>query len=283
MMRMSGGQLILAATPLGNILDASPRLKETLEQADLIAAEDTRRAKRLFADLNLEIKAPVISLFEENEIEKIPDIIEKLKNGLKVVVISDAGTPAISDPGYRLVTKAIKENISITVIPGPSAVLSALVLSGLPTDRFSFEGFIARKGKERTEILNNLNTQSRTMVIFESPRRTSQTLQDIQEIVGNDRKAAVVREISKTYEEVIRGSLKELVAWANSKEVLGEITLVIAGVENTGKKEVDDEAIAEVKQLIAAGSSFKDAVQEVSTQRGLSRRELYEASLRLDS
>jgi 16S rRNA (cytidine1402-2'-O)-methyltransferase len=283
MMRMSGGQLILAATPLGNILDASPRLKETLEQADLIAAEDTRRAKRLFADLNLEIKAPVISLFEENEIEKIPDIIEKLKSGLKVVVISDAGTPAISDPGYRLVTKAIEENISITVIPGPSAVLSALVLSGLPTDRFSFEGFIARKGKERTEILNNLNTQSRTMVIFESPRRTSQTLQDIQEIVGDDRKAAVVREISKTYEEVIRGSLKELVAWANSKEVLGEITLVIAGVENTGKKEVDDEAIAEVKQLIAAGSSFKDAVQEVSTQRGLSRRELYEASLRLDS
>jgi len=280
---MSGGQLILAATPLGNILDASPRLKETLEQADLIAAEDTRRAKRLFADLNLEIKAPVISLFEENEIEKIPDIIEKLKNGLKVVVISDAGTPAISDPGYRLVTKAIEENISITVIPGPSAVLSALVLSGLPTDRFSFEGFIARKGKERTEILNNLNTQSRTMVIFESPRRTLQTLQDIQEVVGDDRKAAVVREISKTYEEVIRGSLKELVAWANSKEVLGEITLVIAGVENTGKKEVDDEAIGEVKQLIAAGSSFKDAVQEVSTQRGLSRRELYEASLRLDS
>ena len=280
---MSGGQLILAATPLGNILDASPRLKETLEQADLIAAEDTRRAKRLFADLNLEIKAPVISLFEENEIEKIPDIIEKLKSGLKVVVISDAGTPAISDPGYRLVTKAIEENISITVIPGPSAVLSALVLSGLPTDRFSFEGFIARKGKERTEILNNLNTQSRTMVIFESPRRTLQTLQDIQEIVGDDRKAAVVREISKTYEEVIRGSLKELVVWANSKEVLGEITLVIAGVENTGKKEVDDQAIAEVKQLIAAGSSFKDAVQEVSTQRGLSRRELYEASLRLDS
>jgi 16S rRNA (cytidine1402-2'-O)-methyltransferase len=283
MMRMSGGQLILAATPLGNILDASPRLKETLEQADLIAAEDTRRAKRLFADLNLDIKAPVISLFEENEIEKIPDIIEKLKSGLKVVVISDAGTPAISDPGYRLVTKAIEENISITVIPGPSAVLSALVLSGLPTDRFSFEGFIARKGKERTEILNNLNTQSRTMVIFESPRRTLQTLQDIQEIVGDDRKAAVVREISKTYEEVIRGSLKELVTWANSKEVLGEITLVIAGVENTGKKEVDDQAIAEVKQLIAAGSSFKDAVQEVSTQRGLSRRELYEASLRLDS
>jgi 16S rRNA (cytidine1402-2'-O)-methyltransferase len=283
MMRMSGGQLILAATPLGNILDASPRLKETLEQADLIAAEDTRRAKRLFADLNLDIKAPVISLFEENEIEKIPDIIEKLKSGLKVVVISDAGTPAISDPGYRLVTKAIEENISITVIPGPSAVLSALVLSGLPTDRFSFEGFIARKGKERTEILNNLNTQSRTMVIFESPRRTLQTLQDIQEIVGDDRKAAVVREISKTYEEVIRGSLKELVTWANSKEVLGEITLVIAGVENTGKKEVDEQAIGEVKQLIAAGSSFKDAVQEVSTQRGLSRRELYEASLRLDS
>ena len=280
---MSGGQLILAATPLGNILDASERLKQTLQEADLIAAEDTRRAKRLFADLNLEVKAPVISLFEENEIEKIPDIIEKLKNGAKVVVVSDAGTPAISDPGYRLVTKAIEENISITVIPGPSAVLSALILSGLPTDRFSFEGFIARKGKERTEILNNLNTQSRTMVLFESPRRTLQTLQDIQEVVGENRKAAVVREISKTYEEVIRGSISDLVSWAQAKEVLGEITLVIAGVENTGKKEVDEEAIRQVKQLVDAGSSFKDAVQEVSTQQGLSRRELYEASLRLDS
>jgi 16S rRNA (cytidine1402-2'-O)-methyltransferase len=280
---MSGGQLILAATPLGNILDASERLKQTLQEADLIAAEDTRRAKRLFADLNLEVKAPVISLFEENEIEKIPDIIEKLKNGAKVVVISDAGTPAISDPGYRLVTKAIEENISITVIPGPSAVLSALILSGLPTDRFSFEGFIARKGKERTEILNNLNTQSRTMVLFESPRRTLQTLQDIQEVVGESRKAAVVREISKTYEEVIRGSISDLVSWAQAKEVLGEITLVIAGVENTGKKEVDEEAIRQVKQLVDGGTSFKDAVQEVSTQQGLSRRELYEASLRLDS
>jgi 16S rRNA (cytidine1402-2'-O)-methyltransferase len=198
-------------------------------------------------------------------------------------VISDAGTPAISDPGYRLVSTAIAENIAITVIPGPSAVISALVLSGLPTDRFAFEGFIARKGKERTEILNNLNTQSRTMVLFESPRRTSQTLEDIQEIVGPDRKAAVVREISKTYEEVIRGSIKELVTWANSKEVLGEITLVVAGIENVGKKEVDEEAVNNVKRLVDAGSSFKDAVQEVSTQRGLSRRELYEASLRLDS
>ncbi len=280
---MSGGQLILAATPLGNILDASERLKQTLQAADLIAAEDTRRAKRLFADLNLNVSAPVISLFEENEIEKIPDIIEKLKNGAKVVVISDAGTPAISDPGYRLVTKAIEEDISITVIPGPSAVLSALILSGLPTDRFSFEGFIARKGKERAEILNNLNTQSRTMVLFESPRRTLQTLQDIQEVVGESRKAAVVREISKTYEEVIRGSISDLVSWAQAKEVLGEITLVIAGVENTGKKEVDEEAIRQVKQLVDGGSSFKDAVQEVSTQQGLSRRELYEASLRLDS
>ncbi len=228
---MSGGQLILAATPLGNILDASERLKQTLQAADLIAAEDTRRAKRLFADLNLEVTAPVISLFEENEIEKIPDIIEKLKNGAKVVVISDAGTPAISDPGYRLVTKAIEENISITVIPGPSAVLSALILSGLPTDRFSFEGFIARKGKERTEILNNLNTQSRTMVLFESPRRTLQTLQDIQQVVGENRKAAVVREISKTYEEVIRGSISDLVSWAQAKEVMTKNPKMIS--ENT--------------------------------------------------
>ena len=279
---MSGGQLILAATPLGNVLDASPRLKQTLTEADLIAAEDTRKAKRLIQDLNLEIKAPIISFFEENEIEKIPELINKLKQGSKIVVISDAGTPAISDPGFKLVKQAIIENISITVIPGPSAVLSALVLSGLPTDRFSFEGFIPRKGKERTEILNNLNKESRTMIIFESPRRTKETLEDIKEVVGEDRKIAVVREISKTYEEVIRGSVSELVDWANSNEVLGEITIVIKGVDSSKRNIVDEEAIKSVKDLIAKGMSFKDAVQQVSTQLGLSRRELYEASLRLD-
>ena len=280
---MGGGQLILAATPLGNILDASLRLKQTLEQADLIAAEDTRRGRRLFADLELDVKAPIISLFEDNEIERIPEIIEKLKNGAKVVVISDAGTPAISDPGYRLVNAAIDEKILITVIPGPSAVLSALVLSGLPTDRFIFEGFIAKKGKERTEFLNNLGNENKTTILFESPRRTLQTLKDIQEIIGDDRKAAVVREISKTYEEVIRGTIKELVNWAIDTEVLGEITLVIAGLETTARKQVDEQAVKRVRQLVDAGSSFKDAVQEVSTQQGLSRRELYEASLRLDT
>ena len=280
---MGGGQLILAATPLGNILDASLRLKQTFEQADLIAAEDTRRARRLFADLKLDVKAPIISLFEDNEIERIPEIIEKLKNGAKVVVISDAGTPAISDPGYRLVNAAIDEKILITVIPGPSAVLSALVLSGLPTDRFIFEGFIAKKGKERTEFLNNLGNENKTTILFESPRRTLQTLKDIQEIIGDDRKAAVVREISKTYEEVIRGTIKELVNWAIDTEVLGEITLVIAGLETTARKQVDEQAVKRVRQLVDAGSSFKDAVQEVSTQQGLSRRELYEASLRLDT
>lgn len=280
---MGGGQLILAATPLGNILDASLRLKQTLEQADLIAAEDTRRARRLFADLELHVKAPIISFFEDNEIERIPEIIEKLKNGTKVVVISDAGTPAISDPGYRLVNAAIDEKILITVIPGPSAVLSALVLSGLPTDRFIFEGFIAKKGKERTEFLNNLVNENKTTILFESPRRTLQTLKDIQEIIGDDRKAAVVREISKTYEEVVRGTIKELVNWAIETEVLGEITLVIAGLETTARKQVDEQAVKRVRQLVDAGSSFKDAVQEVSTQQGLSRRELYEASLRLDT
>ena len=279
---MSGGQLILAATPLGNVLDASPRLKQTLTEADLIAAEDTRKAKRLIQDLNLDIKAPIISFFEENEIEKIPELINKLKQGSKIVVISDAGTPAISDPGFKLVKQAITENISITLIPGPSAVLSALVLSGLPTDRFSFEGFIPRKGKERSEILNNLNKESRTMIIFESPRRTKETLEDIKEVVGEDRKIAVVREISKTYEEVIRGSVSELVDWAKSNEVLGEITIVIEGVDSSKRNIVDEEAIKNVKDLIAKGMSFKDAVQQVSTQLGLSRRELYEASLRLD-
>ena len=280
---MSGGQLILAATPLGNALDASNRLIQALSTADIIAAEDTRKARRLFQDLNLDIKALVISLFEENEIEKIPDLISKLKDGKNIVVISDAGTPAISDPGFKLINKAIDENISITVLPGPSAVTSALVLSGLPTDRFSFEGFIPRKGKERTEILNNLNKESRTMVLFESPRRTKETLEDILEIVGENRKAAVVREISKTYEEVIRGTIKELVLWATNNEVLGEITLVIAGIDNSKKPAVDDAAIKSVKDLVSKGMSFKDAVSEISTQRGLSRSKLYEASLRLDS
>ncbi len=280
---MSGGQLILAATPLGNVLDASKRLVDALLKADIIAAEDTRKARRLFQDLNLEINAAVISLFEENEIEKIPDLISKLQAGKTVVVISDAGTPAISDPGFKLVNKAIEEKISITVLPGPSAVISALVLSGLPTDRFSFEGFIPRKGKERTEILSNLNKESRTMVLFESPRRTKDTLEDILEITGENRKAAVVREISKTYEEVIRGTIKELVEWAKKTEVLGEITLVIAGLDSSKKPEVDDDAIQSVKELVSKGMSFKDAVAQISTQRGLSRSKLYEASLRLDS
>jgi len=280
---MSGGQLILAATPLGNVLDASKRLIDTLSKADIIAAEDTRKARRLFQDLNLEINASVISLFEENELEKIPDLISKLKDGKTVVVISDAGTPAVSDPGYKLVNKAIEENISITVLPGPSAVISALVLSGLPTDRFSFEGFIPRKGKDRTEILNNLNKESRTMVLFESPRRTKDTLEDILEITGENRKAAVVREISKTYEEVIRGTIKELVDWATKNEVLGEITLVISGLDNSKKPEVDEDAIKSVKDLVSKGMSFKDAVAQISAQRGLSRSKLYDASLRLDS
>ncbi len=280
---MSGGQLILAATPLGNVLDASKRLVDALLKADIIAAEDTRKARRLFQDLNLEINASVISLFEENELEKIADLISKLKDGKTVVVISDAGTPAISDPGFKLVNKAIEEKISITVLPGPSAVISALVLSGLPTDRFSFEGFIPRKGKERTEILSNLNKESRTMVLFESPRRTKDTLEDILEITGENRKAAVVREISKTYEEVIRGTIKELVEWAKKTEVLGEITLVIAGLDSSKKPEVDDDAIQSVKELVSKGMSFKDAVAQISTQRGLSRSKLYEASLRLDS
>ena len=161
--------------------------------------------------------------------------------------------------------------------------MSALVLSGLPTDRFIFEGFIAKKGKERTEFLNNLGNENKTTILFESPRRTLQTLKDIQEIIGDDRKAAVVREISKTYEEVIRGTIKELVNWAIDTEVLGEITLVIAGLETTARKQVDEQAVKRVRQLVDAGSSFKDAVQEVSTQQGLSRRELYEASLRLDT
>lgn len=280
---MSGGQLILAATPLGNVLDASKRLIDTLSKADIIAAEDTRKARRLFQDLNLDINASVISLFEENESEKIPDLISKLKDGKTIVVISDAGTPAVSDPGYKLVNKAIEENISITVLPGPSAVISALVLSGLPTDRFSFEGFIPRKGKDRTEILNNLNKESRTMVLFESPRRTKDTLEDILEITGENRKAAVVREISKTYEEVIRGTIKELVDWATKNEVLGEITLVIAGLDNSKKPEVDEDAIKSVKDLVSKGMSFKDAVSQISAQRGLSRSKLYDASLRLDS
>jgi len=275
--------LILAAIPLGNPADASTNLREAIVSAKFIAAEDSRKFSRLCSDLGITYSAKIISFFEGNEIERLDELVAILESGSDLLVVTDAGMPGISDPGYRLVTKAIEENISITVIPGPSAVLSALILSGLPTDRFSFEGFIARKGKERTEILNNLNTQSRTMVLFESPRRTLQTLQDIQEVVGENRKAAVVREISKTYEEVIRGSISDLVSWAQAKEVLGEITLVIAGVENTGKKEVDEEAIRQVKQLVDAGSSFKDAVQEVSTQQGLSRRELYEASLRLDS
>jgi len=274
---MSGGQLILAATPLGNVLDASPRLKQTLTEADLIAAEDTRKAKRLIQDLNLDIKAPIISFFEENEIEKIPELINKLKQGSKIVVISDAGTPAISDPGFKLVRSAVSENIPVEVLPGPSAVTTALALSGLPTDRFCFEGFVPRTQGAREKFFDNLKYENRTIVFFEAPHRLLETLEVATSTLGKERKAALCREMTKTYEETVRGTLREIQEWANSKEILGEITIVISGAEADAKEFTQQMIIDAVRKLENVGMERKEAIAAVALELDLPKREVFDA------
>ena len=215
--------LVLAATPLGNPLDASERLKQAITSAEIIAAEDSRRFHRLASDLGVTFTAKVISFFEGNESDRTLEILELLRSGKEVLVVTDAGMPTISDPGFRLLRDAIAENIATTVIPGPSAPTMAIALSGLPTDRFTFEGFAPRAQGARKSFFENLRFEERTMVIFEAPHRLAESLADALVVFGADRSAAICREMTKTYEEVVRGSLEELLKWSMSKEILGEI------------------------------------------------------------
>ena len=269
--------LILAATPLGNPLDASSRLKAAIASAEVIAAEDSRRFHRLAADLEVKFTARIISFFEGNESDRTTEILTLLREGREVLVVSDAGMPTISDPGFRLMRDAIAENLPTIVIPGPSAPTMAIALSGLPTDRFTFEGFAPRAQGARRTFYEKLRFEERTMVIFEAPHRILESLQDAAEIFGLDQRAAICREMTKTYEETIRGSLAELIAWAQSKEVLGEITLVIAGVSIGAEGKTTADALARVREYEGAGMDRKAAIATVAEEFALPKKLVYAA------
>ncbi len=272
--------LVVAATPIGNRADASPRLAAELAHADVIAAEDTRRVRKLLADLGVQSSGRMVSYFDGNEKQRTPQLIEALEVGERVVLVTDAGMPSISDPGYRLVADAVAAGVEVTAVPGPSAVLTALAVSGLPVDRFCFEGFLSRKAAERANRLAELETEPRTMVFFEAPRRTADSLQAMAEAFGADRPAAVCRELTKTHEEVKRGDLQELSNWA-ANGVRGEVTLVVQGAPRQEPPSLDDDTLRQlVDDEVAAGHSRKDAISSVATSTGLSRRAVYAAAHR---
>jgi 16S rRNA (cytidine1402-2'-O)-methyltransferase len=269
--------LILAATPLGNPGDASPRLKNAIEGASIIAAEDSRRFHRLCADIEVTFTARVLSFFEGNEEDRTRELISELKSGATVLVVSDAGMPTISDPGFRLMRDAIAEGIEVSVIPGPSAVTMAVALSGLPTDRFSFEGFPPRTAGARLATFEKLRFEERTMVFFEAPHRLADSLIDAANIFGAERLAAICREMTKRYEETIRGTLAELSAWATSNEVLGEITVVIAGAVTDSAALTAADMVGRVREFEAAGMDRKSAIATVAEEFGIAKRLVYAA------
>lgn len=267
--------IILAATPIGNLGDASRRLVEALENATVIAAEDTRTTVRLLAALGVANRPRLIALHDHNEKERAGELVALAGNG-DVLVLSDAGMPTVSDPGYGLVAAAAAAGVTVTVLPGPSAVLAALAVSGLPTDRFTFEGFLPRKRGERRRALRALSAQRRTMVFFESPARTADSLADMTEAFGADRRAAVCRELTKLHEEIARGTVAELVEWA-AGGVRGEVVLVVEGAEETQVAFPD--AVTQVLEQVRAGVRLKDAATEVSAHTGHPSRDLYSAAL----
>ncbi|MFC4335820.1 16S rRNA (cytidine(1402)-2'-O)-methyltransferase [Salininema proteolyticum] len=280
MSRCEYGRLILLGAPLGNPGDASPRLKEALSSADVIAAEDTRRLKRLLGEIGVNSEASLVSYFEGNESAKTAGLVERLVGGEDVAVITDGGMPSVSDPGFRLVRAAIEAGVAITSVPGPSAPTTALALSGLPSDRFSFEGFPPRKGGELRRTLDERKDDGRTAVYFESPRRVEATLVAMAEVFGADRPAALCRELTKTYEEVRRGTLGELLEGVRADAPRGEITLVVAGSTGPDASEATPERLAdEVAELEGRGTPRKEAMKQVAKRYGLSKRDVYDALL----
>lgn len=251
------GTLVLAGTPIGDVSDAPPRLARELETADVVAAEDTRRLRRLTQALGVHTTGRVVSYFEGNETARTPELVEALVGGARVLLVTDAGMPSVSDPGYRLVAACVEQDIKVTAVPGPSAVLTALALSGLPVDRFCFEGFLPRKAGERLGRLRENAAERRTMVYFEAPHRLDDTLAAMAEVFGDGRRAAVCRELTKTYEEVKRGPLKELAEWA-AEGVRGEITVVVEGAGDTGEQDLDPaELVRRVQVREEAGSGAR--------------------------
>jgi 16S rRNA (cytidine1402-2'-O)-methyltransferase len=272
--------LVLAATPIGDPRDASARLVEALATADVIAAEDTRRLRRLASTLGVSVTAKVVAVYDAVERGRAGALLDEVEAGRTVVLVSDAGVPLVSDPGHLLVTAAIERGLPVTVLPGPSAVTAAIAVAGVPVDRWCFEGFLPRKSGERRSRISELAADSRALVIFESPRRLAVTLTDLATAFGPGRRAAVCRELTKTYEEVHRGALGELAAWATSAEVLGEVTVVIAGAPRVAA-EVDPARLRDqVAERVAAGASRRDAVDAVAAASGLPRRVVYDAATR---
>ncbi|KRD17364.1 MULTISPECIES: 16S rRNA (cytidine(1402)-2'-O)-methyltransferase [unclassified Streptomyces] len=275
--RTAPGVLVLAGTPIGDVADAPPRLAEELTVADVIAAEDTRRLRRLTQALGVTPKGRVVSYFEGNESARTPELVEELVGGARVLLVTDAGMPSVSDPGYRLVAAAVEKDVRVTAVPGPSAVLTALALSGLPVDRFCFEGFLPRKAGERLSRLRDVADERRTLVYFEAPHRLDDTLAAMAEVFGADRRAAVCRELTKTYEEVKRGPLGELAEWA-AEGVRGEITVVVTGAPERGPEELDaTELVRRVRVREEAGERRKEAIAAVAAEAGLPKREVFDA------
>ncbi|GJF23152.1 ribosomal RNA small subunit methyltransferase I [Streptomyces sp. HO565] len=271
------GTLVLAGTPIGDVQDAPPRLAAELAGADVVAAEDTRRLRRLTQALGVTPKGRVVSYFEGNESARTPELVEELVGGARVLLVTDAGMPSVSDPGYRLVAAAVERDVKVTAVPGPSAVLTALALSGLPVDRFCFEGFLPRKAGERLGRLREVAGERRTLVYFEAPHRLDDTLAAMAEVFGADRRAAVCRELTKTYEEVRRGGLGELAAWA-AEGVRGEITVVVEGAPDTGPEEVGtEELVRRVRVREEAGERRKEAIAAVAAEAGVPKREVFDA------
>jgi 16S rRNA (cytidine1402-2'-O)-methyltransferase len=275
---MSAGRLLLGATPLGQPSDASPRLITALGSADVVAAEDTRRVRMLAKALDVRIAGKVVSFFDHVEASRVPALVEEISAGATVLVVSDAGMPLISDPGHRLVLACLDAGLPVRCLPGPSAVTTALAVSGLPSEKFCFEGFAPRKPSARSAWLASLAEERRTCVFFESPRRLAACLRDAVEQLGGARRAAVCRELTKVHEEVVRGSLAELATWA-ADGVLGEITVVLAGASPRADLPA---LVAEVEALAAGGVRVKDACSQVADAHPelRSRRELYDAVLR---
>jgi 16S rRNA (cytidine1402-2'-O)-methyltransferase len=269
--------LVLAAIPLGNPLDASDHLKTWIEKAPVIAAEDSRRFGRLCADLGLTYNAKLISFFEGNELERLDELLAIMESGQDLLVVTDAGMPGISDPGYRLARAAVERNIQIKVLPGPSAVTTALLLSGLPSDRFSFEGFPPRTSGARTTWFQGLAEEERTFIFFEAPHRLLESLNDAESAIGGDRLAAICREMTKTYEETIRGTLTELRQWAEANEILGEITVVVHGFDPSTRTFTPADLVAAVLERESAGIARKEAIVEVAKTLGLPKRAVFDA------
>jgi 16S rRNA (cytidine1402-2'-O)-methyltransferase len=268
------GALVLVATPIGNMADLSPRAVDALRNADAICCEDSRRTGKLLERSGVARRAPLLVVNDHTEAGRIGEVLARLARGERVVVVTDAGTPGISDPGERLVRAATAQGFAVEVVPGPTAAVAALVVSGLPTGRFVFEGFLPRKGGGRSQRLETLATEPRTIVLYEAPHRLARTLADLAEAMGPDRHVAIVRELTKLHEEVMRGTLADALAWASSNEPRGEHVLVIDGAP-AADAATDDEVLDAVRAALARGLSARDAASEVARTLGVPKRRAY--------